>query len=381
MQTSRKRLHLEKIQEEMRGKSLHLEKLRKEFGSLVAVNDLTLEVKSGEFVSLLGPSGCGKSTTLNMVAGLLEPTSGKIFVGDQDLTGVSPIQRNVGLVFQNYAVFTGMTVYENLAFGLKVRKMSNDQIKTEVKKIAETLELSDILDMKAGKLRLDELQRTALGRSMITKPAFFLLDEPLSNLDAGLRSQMRVELKRIQRELAQTILYVTHDQVEAMSMADRIAVMSQGELQQYGSRDELYSHPSNRFVANFIGSPSMNFVDCSLIEKNSRALLDATDFQIEVTKLADIIKKNVSDTELIMGIRPEDVEVNTQRKTEDSIQSEVYITEPLGPKTVVSLSIGNTRIKSIVPGTYHTKIGDKLWTNFNMENLHVFDKKSEKAIF
>jgi multiple sugar transport system ATP-binding protein len=381
MQRSGKRLHLEKIQEEMRGKSLRLEKLRKEFGSLVAVNDLTLEVKSGEFVSLLGPSGCGKSTTLNMIAGLLEPTSGKIFVGDQDLTGVSPIQRNVGLVFQNYAVFTGMTVYENLAFGLKVRKMPNDQIKTEVNKIAETLELSDILAMKAGKLRLDELQRTALGRSMITKPAFFLLDEPLSNLDAGLRSQMRVALKRIQRELEQTILYVTHDQVEAMSMADRIAVMSQGELQQYGSRDELYSHPSNQFVANFIGSPSMNFIDCSLIEKDARALLDATDFQIDVTKLADVIKKNVSDSELIMGIRPEDIEVNAQRKTEDSIQSEVYITEPLGPKTVVSLSIGNTRIKSIVPGTFHTKIGDKLWTKFNMENLHVFDKKSEKAIF
>ena len=184
---------------------------------------MTLEVKSGEFVSLLGPSGCGKSTTLNMIAGLLEPTSGKIFVGDQEITDVSPIQRNVGLVFQNYAVFNNMTVYENLAFGLRVRKMPNDQIRSEVNKIAETLELSDILAMKAGKLRLDELQRTALGRSMITKPAFFLLDEPLSNLDAGLRSQMRVELKRIQRELEQTILYVTHDQVEAMSMADRIA--------------------------------------------------------------------------------------------------------------------------------------------------------------
>jgi multiple sugar transport system ATP-binding protein len=381
MQASGKRLRLEKIQEEMRGKSLRLDTLRKEFGSLVAVNDLTLEVKSGEFVSLLGPSGCGKSTTLNMIAGLVEPTSGKIFVGDQDITDVSPIQRNVGLVFQNYAVFNNMTVYENLAFGLKVRKMPNNQIKTEVNKIAETLELSDILAMKAGKLRLDELQRTALGRSMITKPAFFLLDEPLSNLDAGLRSQMRVELKRIQRELEQTILYVTHDQVEAMSMADRIAVMSQGLLQQYGSRDELYSHPSNRFVANFIGSPSMNFIDCSLIEKDDRALLDATDFQIDVTKLADVIKKNISDSELIMGIRPEDIAVNTQSKKEDSIQSEVYITEPLGPKTVVSLSIGNTRIKSMVPGTFHTKIGDKLWTNFNMENLHVFDKKSEKAIF
>jgi multiple sugar transport system ATP-binding protein len=380
MQASKKRLHLEKIQEEMAGKSLRLEKLRREFGSLVAVNDLTLEIKSGEFVSLLGPSGCGKSTTLNMVAGLLEPTSGRIFVGDEDITDISPIERNVGLVFQNYAVFSSMTVYENLAFGLKVRKYSEDQIRSEVSKIAETLELSDVLAIKAGKLRLDEMQRTALGRSMITKPAFFLLDEPLSNLDAGLRSLMRVELKRIQRELKQTILYVTHDQVEAMSMADRIAVMDHGELQQYGSREELYSKPSNRFVANFIGSPSMNFIDCTFIEKDQTALLDASDFQIDVTKYSNAIKKNASNSELVMGIRPENVYVNMNRRGERSIQSEVHMTEPLGSKTIVTLTIGNIMIKSLVPGTFRTKIGDKLWIEFDMEKLHVFDRKTETAV-
>ena len=369
------------MQEEMRGKSLRLDTLRREFGSLVAVNDLTLEIKSGEFVSLLGPSGCGKSTTLNMIAGLLEPTSGKIFVGDEDITGISPIERNVGLVFQNYAVFSSMTVYDNLAFGLKVRKYPEDQIRSEVHKIAETLELSDILAMKAGKLRLDELQRTALGRSMITKPAFFLLDEPLSNLDAGLRSLMRVELKRIQRELKQTILYVTHDQIEAMSMADRIAVMDHGELQQYGPREELYSSPSNRFVANFIGSPSMNFIDCTFIEKDQSALLDMSDFQIDVTNYSNIIKKNASGSELVMGIRPENVNIDMTHKGEKSIQSEVYVTEPLGSKTIVSISIGNTTIKSLVPGTFHTKIGDKLWMEFDMEKLHVFNRKTETAIF
>jgi len=362
------------------GKSLRLDKLRREFGSLVAVNDLTLEIKSGEFVSLLGPSGCGKSTTLNMVAGLLKPTSGRIYVGDADITDLSPIQRNVGLVFQNYAVFSNMTVYENLAFGLKVRKVPPEEVRSEVLKIAETLELADILGMKAGKLRLDEMQRTALGRSMITKPAFFLLDEPLSNLDAGLRSLMRVELKRIQRELEQTILYVTHDQVEAMSMADRIAVMDHGLLQQYGSRDELYSHPANRFVANFIGSPSMNFIDCTLIEKDRNTYLDASDFKIDVTRFSEAIKKGAVSSELVMGIRPENVMIETRAKSENSIQSEVFMTEPLGPKTIVTLSIGNSLIKSITPGTYRADIGSRLWMDFDMDKLHVFDKKTEEAL-
>ncbi len=362
------------------GKSLRLDKLRKEFGSLVAVNDLTLEVKSGEFVSLLGPSGCGKSTTLNMVAGLLAPTSGRIYVGDADITDLSPIQRNVGLVFQNYAVFSSMTVYENLAFGLKVRKVPPEEIRSEVLKVAETLELSDILGMKAGKLRLDEMQRTALGRSMITKPAFFLLDEPLSNLDAGLRSLMRVELKRIQRELEQTILYVTHDQVEAMSMADRIAVMDHGLLQQYGSRDELYSHPANRFVANFIGSPSMNFVDCTLIEKGDRTYLDASDFRIDVSRFADNLKKGAVSSELIMGIRPENVMLQAKARSENSVESEVFMTEPVGSKTIVTLKIGEGLIKSITPGTFRAKIGSRLWMDLDMDKLHVFDKKTEEAL-
>jgi len=363
------------------GKSLRLETLRKEFGSLVAVNDLTLEVKSGEFVSLLGPSGCGKSTTLNMIAGLVAPTSGRVYVGDTDITELSPIDRNVGLVFQNYAVFSNMTVYDNLAFGLKVRKVPPSEIRSEVLKVAETLELTEILGTRASKLRLDEMQRTALGRSMITKPAFFLLDEPLSNLDAGLRSTMRVELKRIQRELEQTILYVTHDQVEAMSMADRIAVMDHGILQQYDTRDTLYSHPANRFVATFIGSPSMNFVDCSFTESKGRAYLDATEFKLDVTKMADTIKKGATGTELTMGIRPENITVESGARTENAIGCEVFMTEPVGSKSIVTLSTGKSLVKSLVPGTFRAELGKKLWMEFNMSKLHVFDRKTEEAIF
>ncbi len=363
------------------GKSLRLVNLRKEFGDLVAVNDLNLEIKSGEFSSLLGPSGCGKTTTLNMIAGLLTPTSGKIYVGDADITELPPLARNVGLVFQNYAVFGHMSVYDNLAFGLKVRKLSPDEIKGEITKVAELLELTPILNKKAGGLRLDEMQRTALGRSMITKPAFFLLDEPLSNLDATLRSFMRVELKRIQRELNQTILYVTHDQIEAMSMADRIAVMNLGRLQQYGTRSEVYDNPANKFVSNFIGSPSMNFIDCSLLEKGGKAFLDTGEFQIDITKLKGTIKKDATSSKLIIGIRPEDVQIDTKPKSKSSIKTKVYLVEPIGAKTIVSVRVGNIMVKAIGPGTFRPKLDETAYMDFDMKKIHVIDGKTENTIF
>jgi len=350
------------------------------YGPLKVLNGVSLSVEDGRFMTLLGPSGCGKTTLLRVISGFSQPERGEIYIKGERVDQKPTYKRGIGLVFQNYAVFSHMTVRDNLAFGLKVRKMPADEIRSEVLKTAETLELTDILGVKAGKLRLDEMQRTALGRSMITRPAFFLLDEPLSNLDAGLRSTMRVELKRIQRELEQTILYVTHDQVEAMSMADRIAVMDHGVLQQYGSRDALYSHPANRFVATFIGSPTMNFTDCTLVEKDNKAYLDASDFRIDATQFADTIKKEAVGSELIMGIRPENVSLS-QAKSASSTECEVFITEPIGPKTIVTVSIGRSLIRSIAPGRFKAEIGDKLHMNFDMQKLHVFDKKTEKAIF
>ena len=363
------------------GKSLRMVNLRKEFGDLIAVNDLNLEVKSGEFACLLGPSGCGKTTTLNLIAGLLDPTSGRIYVGETDITDSSPRARNVGLVFQNYAVFTGMSVYENLAFGLKVRKVPKNEIKKEVMRVAETLQLTSILDKKAAKLRLDEQQRTSLARSMITKPAFFLLDEPLSNLDASLRSFMRVELKRIQKELNQTILYVTHDQVEAMAMADRIAIMDHGELQQYGTRSEVYDYPANKFVANFIGSPNMNFIDCTFVEKTGKAYLDTGEFQVDVTKLKDTIKKNAKSSELIIGIRPEDVYVSMQKSSKTGIKSIAYLIGPLGSKTIIDMKAGESIIRSMVPETFRPKLDDEIWMGFNVNKMHVIDTKTDLVIF
>ena len=252
---------------------IRLEKMTKRFGDLVAVGDLTLEVPHGSFVALLGPSGCGKTTTMNMISGIEKPTSGEILFDGEPITELEPGERNVGFVFQNYAIFTHMTVYENLAFGLRVRKdrPSKQALDAQVKRVAETVRLAGALERKAGRLSVNDLQKVALGRSMIVEPAIFLLDEPFSNLDAAFRAYMRAELKRIQHDIGQTMVYVTHDQVEAMSMADKIAVMNLGELQQYGTPDEIYNRPANRFVANFVGSVLINFLPCRYETRNGRS--------------------------------------------------------------------------------------------------------------
>lgn len=358
---------------------LRIENLRKEFGELVAVKDLSLTVETGEFVSLLGPSGCGKSTTLNMIAGLLYPTSGRIFIDDVLVNELPPRDRKIGLVFQNYAVFNHMTVYDNLAFGLKIRKTPSNEIDQRVKEVADFLRITDVMKRRAGGLRLDQLQRIAIGRSMIVRPDLFLLDEPLSNLDAALRAVMRVELKKMQKELKQTVMYVTHDQLEAMTMSERIAVMNKGELQQYDTPTVIYHHPKNRFVANFIGSPSMNFIDCSLLEKEGKALLDAGVFTIDITEFHEMIKAQVTSSELVMGVRPEDIEIMNQPSGAGSVPTSVYLVEPLGAKSVVSVSIGNTIIKALTPGAFKAGVGETKWIRYEKDKIHIMDKKTGKV--
>lgn len=358
---------------------LRIENLRREFGELVAVKDLNLTVETGEFVSLLGPSGCGKSTTLNMIAGLLHPTSGRIFIDDVLVNELSPRDRRVGLVFQNYAVFNYMTVYDNLAFGLKLRKTPKNEIDKQVKEVADFLRIADVLKKRAGGLRLDQLQRIAIGRSMVVKPSLFLLDEPLSNLDPALRAVMRVELKKMQKELKQTVMYVTHDQLEAMTMCERVAVMNKGELQQYDTPTVIYHHPKNRFVANFIGSPSMNFLDCSLVEKDGKALLDAGAFTLDITHLHEIVRAQATGTELVMGVRPEDIEIMNQPSGADSVPTSVYLVEQLGAKSLVSMSLGNTIIKALTPGGFRADVGETKWIRYQRDKIHIIDKKTGKV--
>ena len=359
-----------------------IKNLTKTFGETVAVNNLNLNVVDKSFVVLLGPSGCGKTTTLRCIAGLETPDEGEIYIGDRLVNELAPKDRDVAMVFQSYALYPHMTVFDNIAFPLKMRKVPKDEIRRRVRKTAELLRIAHLLNRKPKQLSGGEAQRTALGRAIVRDPQVFLMDEPLSNLDAKLRVYMRAELKRLQKELGVTTVYVTHDQVEAMTMADKVAIMNLGVLQQFGSASEIFDHPANLFVAGFIGSPPMNFLDCNFVEKENEYFLESEAFTMDLPKdIGEIIKKEATSSELIMGVRPEDLSI-TKRKTADSLaQVEVYVTEPLGSEIIVDIMVAGKMLKSRTPPDFIVKPGDKVYIAINKERMHVFDKKTEKAIF
>ena len=342
---------------------IRLEHLTKDFGSLVAVRDLQLTVPDGSFTALLGPSGCGKTTTMNMISGLDRPTSGEIYFDDRAMSRVDPGRRNVGFVFQNYAIFTHMRVYDNLAFGLRVRKPRPAKAETdrEVQRVAEIVGVERILERKAGRLSVNDMQKVALGRSMIVAPAIFLLDEPFSNLDAAFRAYMRAELKRIQSEVGQTMVYVTHDQVEAMSMADQIAVMNLGVLQQFGTPQEIYNAPANRFVAGFVGSTQMNF-------------LPAQEVPIELPARAR------NGRSVTVGIRPENLSLVAPDSAEATLKAKVNLVEPLGAKDVVHVTIDHQDVRVIATPGMRPRIGDQVGIVFDRQRLHVFDDETGAAV-
>jgi multiple sugar transport system ATP-binding protein len=342
---------------------IRLEHLTKDFGSLVAVRDLQLTVPDGSFTALLGPSGCGKTTTMNMISGLELPTSGEIYFDDRAMSRVDPGRRNVGFVFQNYAIFTHMRVYDNLAFGLRVRKPRPDKAETdrEVQRVAEIVGVARILERKAGRLSVNDMQKVALGRSMIVAPAIFLLDEPFSNLDAAFRAYMRAELKRIQSEVGQTMVYVTHDQVEAMSMADQIAVMDLGVLQQFGTPQEIYNSPANRFVAGFVGSTQMNF-------------LPAQEVPIELPAQAR------NGRSVTVGIRPENLSLVAPDSAEATLKAKVNLVEPLGAKDVVHVTIDHQDVRVIATPGMRPRIGEQVGIVFDRQRLHVFDDETGEVV-
>ena len=358
-----------------------LEGLTKKFGDVVAVNDLGLEIQDKEFLVLLGPSGCGKTTALRCIAGLETPDAGNIYIGDRLVNQLPPKDRDIAMVFQSYALYPHMSVYDNLAFPLEMRKLSKQEIDERVKKAAETLRIPHLLKRKPRQLSGGEQQRVALGRAIVREPKVFLMDEPLSNIDAKLRFLMRVELKRLQRDLSITTAYVTHDQAEAMTMGDRIAVMDRGGLLQLSTPLGTYHSPSSTFVAGFLGSPPMNFIDCSFADKGGKAFLDAGTFTIDVSELAAVIKEKSTSSELVLGVRPEDTLVQEGRPGGDAVEAEVYVVEPLGAEIIVDLKIGENILKAVAPeGSVPTKIGDKVWVSFRKNKVHIFDKKTEKTI-
>jgi multiple sugar transport system ATP-binding protein len=344
--------------------SIRLENLTKDFGGgVIAVDDMSLTMPDGEFIALLGPSGCGKTTTMNLISGLERPTRGEIYFGERPMSKVPIGDRSVGFVFQNYAIFTHMTVYENLGFGLRIRKPKpkEAELDAEVKRVAEIVGVEGMLDRKASRLSVNDMQKVALGRSMIVKPSIFLLDEPFSNLDAAFRAYMRAELKHIQDEIGQTMVYVTHDQVEAMSMADRIAVMDNGVLQQFAPPLEIYNRPANTFVAGFVGSTRINFLPAAGIR------------QLPAPGGADV-------AELTLAIRPEYVQIVAPEGPEATITAKVSLVEPLGAKDVVHLRWQDEDVRVIGTPGERPRIGDAVGLVFDRRNVLFFDNASGQAV-
>ena len=359
---------------------VRLEKVCKHFDDVVAVDNFNMRINDKEFVVLVGPSGCGKTTTLRMIAGLESITSGDVFIGDNLINKLPAKDRNIAMVFQNYALYPHMTVFDNMAFSLEMRKRPKDQIKQRVQEAAEILGIEHLLSRKPKQLSGGQRQRVAVGRAIVRKPEVFLFDEPLSNLDAKLRVQTRLELKKLHERLATTAVYVTHDQIEAMTMGDRIVVMRDGLIQQIGSPLELYDTPANKFVGGFIGSPAMNFFDAAIARNGNNVSLQAGEVIIDLP--AEIAQKlnDYSQKQIFVGIRPEDLPISADHDPGRTIQGNVEVVEPIGNETYVALNSGSFNMIAAVGRKTMIKPHSNLVVAPSMENLHLFDFESEEAI-
>ena len=358
---------------------VRLEHITKAFKGAPVVDDVNLEVKEGEFLVLLGPSGCGKTTTLRMVAGLEQPTKGDVFIGDSIVTDVEPKDRDIAMVFQSYALYPHMTVHDNLAFPLKMRKQSKEEIEERVTKAASALEIGDLLKRRPKELSGGQRQRVALGRAIVRNPKVFLMDEPLSNLDAKLRVQTRVELKNLQKRLGTTTIYVTHDQAEAMTLADRVALMRQGVIQQVGSPTEVYAHPANKFVAGFLGSPTMNFIEGVVRRTDSGPVFDCGEFSFPLhPALAKVVAGNASK-DVTYGVRAEDVSVGTEPK-EGTVDVTVFGSELMGSEQFVHGMKEKLTIVARAPMDFQAPIGTKVWMDLSSPKAHLFDAETEEAL-
>lgn len=368
--------------------SLTLKGIYKKYqGNVVAVSDFNLDIEDKEFIILVGPSGCGKSTTLRMIAGLEEISEGELYIGDRLVNDVAPKDRDIAMVFQNYALYPHMTVFENMAFGLKLRKTPKPEIKKRVEEAAKILDIAHLLDRKPKALSGGQRQRVALGRAIVREPQVFLLDEPLSNLDAKLRAQMRTELAKLHLRLGTTFIYVTHDQTEAMTMGTRIVVMKDGFIQQVDSPAQLYSKPCNVFVAGFIGSPQMNFIDAKITEQGGKYFAEfgnENNYVVELPegKVNEAVKGNVGK-EVILGVRPEhlhDEEMFLSAATTGIIECDVDVTEMMGAETYLYLSLDDINMTARVSPRTTAKPGDKIKIGIDVNNIHLFDKETENTL-
>lgn len=355
----------------------------KRFDEIVAVNDLDIEIEDKEFLVLVGPSGCGKSTALRCLAGLEDITEGEILIGDRVVNDVAPKDRDIAMVFQSYALYPHMSVFDNMAFGLKLRKRPRDEIKQRVDEAAGMLGIGPLLDRKPRQLSGGQRQRVALGRAIVRKPNVFLLDEPLSNLDAKLRVQTRTEITKLHKRLETTFIYVTHDQVEAMTMASRIAVLNHGLLQQLDTPQNLYDYPDNLFVAGFIGSPAMNFFDAKLTKDGGRVYVDTGPFAVPAPKERNDVYMPHAGKDVIFGLRPEDI-YDPRFESPDivgaEVEAQVEVTELMGNEVFVYFKSGEYNYVGRIDPRTDFSMGDKVQVTFNMDNMHIFDKDTEEAI-
>jgi multiple sugar transport system ATP-binding protein len=352
-------------------------------GGQVAAKDININVHDKEFVVLVGPSGCGKSTTLRMIAGLEEITSGELFIDNIKVNDVSPKDRDIAMVFQNYALYPHMTVYENMAFGLKLRKFPKDEIRQRVTDAAKILGLEDYLTRKPKALSGGQRQRVAVGRAIVRKPKVFLFDEPLSNLDAKLRVQMRTEISKLHQNLGATMIYVTHDQTEAMTMGDRIVIMKDGIIHQMDTPLNLYNHPVNKFVAGFIGSPSMNFIEGKLVQENGLTFKSKGNcLTLNLNESWNEKLKNYSGKSLWLGIRPEDIYDSDSFKRNNSVKIDVRleVVEPMGNEIFLYFTIDSSQFVARIPAREKPEPKTKRTLSFDLDKLLFFDTDSEKCI-
>ena len=354
-----------------------LKDLVKTYGSVYAVRDVSLTVNDGEFVALVGPSGCGKTTTLNLIAGLIPITAGDIVIGDRVVNDLDPKDRDIAMVFQNYALYPQKSVYANLAFPLQMRKLPREEIDKKVKVAASVLDITHLLERRPRELSGGQQQRVALGRALVRDPAVFLMDEPLSNLDAKLRVQMRTEIKRFHQDLNATVVYVTHDQLEAVTMADKMAVMNGGLLQQYDAPAEVFARPVNTFVASFIGSPAMSLIPLEIAGEGRLRSEDG--WELELSPANARKAATAKSSKVILGARHSTLRLHKEA-TPGAIEGKVYTVEPTGDVTFVQLYLGSSIVIVSVEPTFHLRPDEPVWVAFDQDRLHLFDGETHNAL-
>jgi multiple sugar transport system ATP-binding protein len=351
--------------------ALTIANVRKTFGNVDILKGIDIDIEAGEFLILVGPSGCGKSTLLNIIAGLEMPTGGSIKIGERDVTWLPPKDRDIAMVFQSYALYPNMNVAQNIAFGLEMRKVPKDKRDEAVQRVAKMLQITHLLDRKPGQLSGGQRQRVAMGRALARDPKLFLFDEPLSNLDAKLRVEMRAEIKLLHQRTRVTTVYVTHDQVEAMTLGDRIAVMKEGVVQQFGTPEDIYTRPATKFVAEFIGSPAMNMIPA--VRSGAGAAANGVELSLAAGQRAAL--QQGGNSGLIYGLRPEAIAFS-----EDGLPGKVHFTEPTGPETYATVETAIGMLTLRVPGVLHAKVGDAVHVKWSPDAVHLFDASTDKRI-